>query len=210
MARIVSNPSAIAPQMPKRKWWQYLPFLNQGYADEMAKYQNQYNEYWWNKKNQYDSPASQVARYQEAGLSPALMYGQGTPGNAQSMHQAEANKQYGQAPSSVVDRFLNVKERIENIKAIKVNNRLQEEKVIDLHADNQAKDNIWSSMNLSEGEYDKLTPRQRSYLEEMNTKIHNAKSAKAKAQLNEQLSQWFVVQMIGKLIPGVGSMFRFR
>lgn len=31
--------------------------------------------------NEYNSPASQMKRYQEAGLNPNLIYGQGTPGN---------------------------------------------------------------------------------------------------------------------------------
>lgn len=40
----------------------------------------------WNKKNvdamnRYNSPASQMQRYQAAGLNPNLIYGQGTPGN---------------------------------------------------------------------------------------------------------------------------------
>jgi len=34
-----------------------------------------------NMQNQYNSPASQMARYKAAGLNPNLIYGQGTPGN---------------------------------------------------------------------------------------------------------------------------------
>lgn len=33
------------------------------------------------QQNTYNSPKSQMARYQEAGLNPNLMYGQGSPGN---------------------------------------------------------------------------------------------------------------------------------
>lgn len=36
----------------------------------------------WNMQNEYNSPKSQMERYQSAGLSPYLVYGQGTPGNA--------------------------------------------------------------------------------------------------------------------------------
>lgn len=38
----------------------------------------------WNMQNEYNSPLEQMKRYADAGLSPYLIYGQGTPGNAQS------------------------------------------------------------------------------------------------------------------------------
>lgn len=41
-----------------------------------------YNEYMWNKQNEYNAPAAQMARFKAAGLNPNLIYGQGTPGNA--------------------------------------------------------------------------------------------------------------------------------
>jgi hypothetical protein len=65
------------PEMPQRQWWQYFPFLNQGYEDELASYQNEYD--WWMTQNQreYDSYASQMERMNEAGLNPNLMYDQG-------------------------------------------------------------------------------------------------------------------------------------
>lgn len=36
----------------------------------------------WNRMNEYNSPASQMARYRDAGLNPNLVFSQGTPGNA--------------------------------------------------------------------------------------------------------------------------------
>jgi hypothetical protein len=39
----------------------------------------------WNKQNAYNSPQAQMQRYQDAGLNPALMYGQGNSGNASNM-----------------------------------------------------------------------------------------------------------------------------
>lgn len=38
----------------------------------------------WNKENEYNSPSAQMARLQEAGLNPNLMYSQGNTGNAGS------------------------------------------------------------------------------------------------------------------------------
>lgn len=44
----------------------------------------------WNKMNEYNTPEQQMKRYEEAGLNPHLIYGQGTPGNASSMPQYQA------------------------------------------------------------------------------------------------------------------------
>ena len=44
---------------------------------ELAKYQNEFNYKMWQQQNAYNSPAAQMARYQEAGLNPMLIYGQG-------------------------------------------------------------------------------------------------------------------------------------
>lgn len=38
----------------------------------------------WNMQNEYNSPSEQMRRYKDAGLNPMLIYGQGTPGNAQT------------------------------------------------------------------------------------------------------------------------------
>lgn len=38
--------------------------------------QNQYNESIWRQQNEYNSPIQQMARFKEAGLNPALIYGQ--------------------------------------------------------------------------------------------------------------------------------------
>lgn len=38
----------------------------------------------WNMQNEYNTPLAQMQRYQDAGLNPNLIYGQGSPGNATS------------------------------------------------------------------------------------------------------------------------------
>lgn len=37
----------------------------------------------WNMQNEYNKPVNQMKRFEEAGLNPNLIYGKGTPGNAQ-------------------------------------------------------------------------------------------------------------------------------
>lgn len=49
---------------------------------QLLEQQNQYNLEMWNMQNEYNSPAAQMRRFEEAGLNSALMYGQVNPGNA--------------------------------------------------------------------------------------------------------------------------------
>lgn len=49
----------------------------------------------WNMQNLYNSPEAQMARFQQAGLNPHLIYGQGNAGNASTPPQYQpANMQY--------------------------------------------------------------------------------------------------------------------
>jgi hypothetical protein len=48
-----------------------------------AQRQRDFSESMWNRQNAYNTPAMQMKRLKEAGLNPALMYGQGTTGNAE-------------------------------------------------------------------------------------------------------------------------------
>ena len=48
-----------------------------------AQRQREWTESMWNRQNAYNTPAMQMKRLKEAGLNPALMYGQGTTGNAE-------------------------------------------------------------------------------------------------------------------------------
>lgn len=57
---------------------------------ELAQYQNAFNLDQWNRQNAYNTPVAQMARYQEAGLNPHLIYGNGqaSAGNATNHVQA--------------------------------------------------------------------------------------------------------------------------
>lgn len=48
---------------------------------ELAQFQANANERYLQKQLEWDSPKNQMARFQEAGLNPHLIYGQGSPGN---------------------------------------------------------------------------------------------------------------------------------
>lgn len=49
-----------------------------GYQMEMAKWQNDVNRENWERQNEYNSPSAQMARLQEAGLNPNLVYNGGS------------------------------------------------------------------------------------------------------------------------------------
>lgn len=56
--------------------------LNYYFNKKLAEQQNEYNLQMWNLQNEYNSPAAQMKRLEDAGLNTALMYGQGSTGNA--------------------------------------------------------------------------------------------------------------------------------
>ena len=53
---------------------------NQAFAEKQYETQKRDNLQQWQMQNDYNSPTSQMARFQEAGLNPALIYGQGAGG----------------------------------------------------------------------------------------------------------------------------------
>jgi len=57
-------------------------YQSQQFSKKM--YERQYNDAlaFWDKQNAYNSPASQMGRFKEAGLNPNLIYGQGNSGPA--------------------------------------------------------------------------------------------------------------------------------
>lgn len=50
----------------------------------LAQFQASANEKYQQQQNEYNTPKNQMARFQDAGLNRALMYGQGNPGNQSS------------------------------------------------------------------------------------------------------------------------------
>lgn len=50
-----------------------------------SKRQRNWNEDMWNRQNAYNTPSMQMQRLKDAGLNPALMYGQGNVGNAEKV-----------------------------------------------------------------------------------------------------------------------------
>lgn len=56
--------------------------MSQKFSEKMYNRTRADNLEFWHMQNTYNSPSSQMARYQQAGLNPNLIYGQGNSGNA--------------------------------------------------------------------------------------------------------------------------------
>lgn len=109
----------------------------------------------WNLNNEYNSPQEQMARLREAGLSPQLMYGQGSMGNAGSPPSANLSsaadiKGYTRPEAQNVlkghDTFGNIY-KFKNLQA-QTDNVKQQERVGAQTALNLATDNLQKVENL--------------------------------------------------------------
>lgn len=70
--------------------------LQRNQNKKLAQYTHDKNIEMWKMQNKYNSPKEQMARYTQAGLNPNLIYGKGTPGNAQTMPQYQSLETSGQ------------------------------------------------------------------------------------------------------------------
>lgn len=68
------------------------------FSREMFALQNQTNLQNWRMQNEYNSPQAQMKRFQEAGLNPNLMYGQGNSGPAPSVPTADVQNPQFRSP----------------------------------------------------------------------------------------------------------------
>lgn len=75
---------------------------------QLASYQNDLNMQSWQKQQDYNTPANQMARFKAAGLNPNLIYGQGNPGNAASPVELSAGVAKQARPSSLSTSFANM------------------------------------------------------------------------------------------------------
>lgn len=84
---------------------------------KLAKFQAQANEKYLDKQLAYDSPKNQMLRFQEAGLNPHLIYGQGSPGNQGSplSHPDVKPADGQQIPSFVADIMKTIPQLLSNL-----------------------------------------------------------------------------------------------
>lgn len=93
----------------------YATAANKRQAEE----QRNWVEEMWHMENAYNSPEQQMQRFREAGLSPNLIYGQGTPGNA-GQHMSYQRAQIDKPQLNLTDTYMRAKmqqTQIENMEA---------------------------------------------------------------------------------------------
>jgi hypothetical protein len=209
------------PQYPTRKWYQHIPGLGKGYEDQLARYQNDYNLWMWNKENKYNSPASQVDRWSEAGLSTNLMYGQGNSGNAGSATPAERSNVGSDGPgiSNVIERFMDTRMKLAQVKDVESAAKLKDAQSTDLLRDIDAKDTNWSIdkygqpfdiKNMSQRDREAYS-KSIQEMHKMTSELHRAKGAQAQASILKKIdtlkNSILIMQMVS---GGLGAIARFK
>lgn len=81
----------------------------------------------WKMQNKYNDPKNQMARLTSAGLNPNLMYGKGTPGNAQTMPQYQAlpstGEVFGQSVAGL-QGLVGIQQKKEDLALAKINRHI--------------------------------------------------------------------------------------
>jgi len=93
---------------------------NQQHAEHLYKMQRDDGLKFWEMQNSYNSPEQQMQRMQKAGLNPALMYGQGTTGNASSapdvpQHQMVSKPSPNLGIGNAFDTYFNVATQMQRL-----------------------------------------------------------------------------------------------
>lgn len=102
---------------------------------QLARENNNFNLEMWRRNNEYNSPSSQMQRYKDAGLNPALIYGSsGNAGNSSSpvtgtvarISTLPARDLTGVARylGEGLDNLVNLAGKVEDIKSKKLNNSI--------------------------------------------------------------------------------------
>lgn len=103
------------------------------YGKEMAEYSWNKDVEMWNMQNEYNSPQAQMQRYQDAGLNPHLIYGQGTPGNATTQPKYntpndEFYKDHHTSIPNMISMYQDIVQRKGEIDRVQKMNSILEEK----------------------------------------------------------------------------------
>lgn len=92
--------------------------------------QRNWNEQMWHLQNEYNTPEAQMQRFQEAGLNPNLIYGQGTSGNATQVASGVQPPDIKATTSNInmgklYDSFQDMKMKSESIENMRLKNEQQ-------------------------------------------------------------------------------------
>lgn len=104
---------------------------------ELAKYKYEKDLEMWNRQNEYNSPAAQMARFAQAGLNPNFMYGGGNSGNASSMPQYDTPtiSAYTQQDYGIGAAAMGSVDLYNRALSLEYENRLKESSIAKFNAD---------------------------------------------------------------------------
>lgn len=113
----------------------------------LAQYQYTKDLEMWNRQNAYNAPSEQMARFQQAGLNPNMIYGQGSAGNATQMPHFQApelsyNYKPMFDPQSVLGQFQDAE-----IKNAQVDNLKAQRRILDAEATMKTWEANWAESN---------------------------------------------------------------
>jgi hypothetical protein len=98
--------------------------LAQNSNKKLAQHSFNKNVEIWKMQNEYNSPKQQMARYNEAGLNPNLMYDKGTSGNSQTIPQYQAlatsGEVFGQSVAGL-QGLIGIQQKKEDLALAKIN-----------------------------------------------------------------------------------------
>lgn len=92
LAGIISSAAAAAGQGTNAAVTGKMNKRSMAFSRQMYDQQKKDNLAQWERVNAYNSPAAQMQRYKEAGLNPALMYQQGSSGQALGLPTPDVQK----------------------------------------------------------------------------------------------------------------------
>lgn len=113
----------------------------------------------WDLQNAYNSPEAQMQRYRDAGLNPALMYGQGNSGNASPIQGADVQNpqtrspEWGNMISAPATAYLSTMYDLD-MKAAQTSNVRAQNTVILLEALLKARDVEKRGLDIERGRFD--------------------------------------------------------
>lgn len=123
---------------------------------KLAEYQYQKDVDMWDRMNEYNSPKMQMARFNEAGLNPNLIYGQGSSGNASQMPKYQRPRtDYPSGTFSAIDVMRQYQDFA--MKTAQTQNITEQNKVISEQAKRMSMENEMLSYDL------KLSPDKFKY-----------------------------------------------
>lgn len=212
------------PRAPKPKWWQHI--FKQGYKAQLMEYQNDLNYWYWNQENKYNTPSAQKQRWMDAELNPALMYGQGTSGNASGVNAANSMDFNPETASSMLGAYNNLKmvnAQVDKVRAdtdytraqtktegyrfdiAHIQKQMSTVMYKDMVEDFQSKQKTIRDLTdaLSAGE---MTQREGMRLSDYGKGMAAADIAAAEATMRTMMIDWLKANQLSKWIPVLGPI----